>query len=111
MFWYAENTNIIMITLVNGVSDLKLDNRKGCAAVFKIQWTNSYLVYYKERIKDLYRPSRCRNFSMFTHELEHISMYDSVYPLLNPQNQYIQFKPYPAPTTEQTWVHLRKNPH
>lgn len=77
-----------MITLINGVSELKLDDGEGWAFVVESQWTN--LVLYKERIKDPDRPFRCRNVSMFTHELEHISMYDSVYPLLNPQNEYIQ---------------------
>lgn len=70
------------------------------------QWTNSDLVYYKERIKGPYRLSRCRNVSMFTHELEHISMYDAyiLYLILRISIP----KPYPALTTEQVRVHLRK---
>lgn len=78
-----------MIALVNGVSELKLDDGEGWAFVVESQWTNSDVVHYKDRIKDPYRSSRCRYVSMFTHELEHIGMYDSVYSLLNSQNQYI----------------------
>lgn len=33
MFWYAAHQNIITITLVDGVSELKLDDGEGWATV------------------------------------------------------------------------------
>lgn len=104
MFWYAARTNIITITLVNGVLDLKVDDGEGWAFEVSGQTVTWFIIRRGSKAPtDLVGAEMPQCLRMSSSTLVCLTVY-MLYLIL----RIIIFKSYPAPTTEQVWVHLWK---